>query len=239
MRSRGDDLKARLLAVLGLCLLMGLIGLALQQLGMPETLAPGALADWLNGRGPWGPMLLMLLMVLAVVVGPVPTLPVSAASGLAFGVVGGTLVAVAGASMGAMLAFMTSRIVARDYCRGKLGDHPVFSAGASQRMLFWGVLVTRLVPVFSFALISYAAGLTAIRAGRFFWASAIGMLPMTIVFAGLGHSLALHPLWTVASALVLLSIMLLLPLYLQRRHGARFARWTVAERASNGSRDEG
>nr|WP_252737767.1 hypothetical protein [Marinobacter salexigens] len=44
------------------------------------SLAPVALSEWLNDQGTFGPLLLMLLMILAVVVGPIPTLPISAAS---------------------------------------------------------------------------------------------------------------------------------------------------------------
>jgi hypothetical protein len=47
---------------------------------MPSELSPQALARWLQSQGAVGP--LMLLMIIAVVVGPIPTLPVSATAGL-------------------------------------------------------------------------------------------------------------------------------------------------------------
>ena len=50
----------------------------LQALGMPGSLTPQTLTDWLNQEGAAGPALLMLLMVIAVIVGPIPTLPISA-----------------------------------------------------------------------------------------------------------------------------------------------------------------
>lgn len=214
-----------MLAALGLALLVSAIWLVLRQLGLPDTFTPASLAAWLNSQGLWGPVLLILLMIFAVVVGPVPTLPVSAASGLAFGVAGGTLVAVIGAAVGAMIAFLTSRLLARDYFRDRLGSHPVFARDASQQVLFWGVLLTRLVPLFSFALISYAAGLTAISAGRYLVATLLGMLPMSVVFAGFGQTLQLHPAWTAVAAGLLLAVMTLLPWYLQKRHGARLGQW--------------
>ncbi len=75
----------RLGLVAAVALLMAVLWLVLRQLGMPASLSPDALSAWLNGQGVWGPVFLFLMMVLAVVVGPIPTLPVSAASGLAFG----------------------------------------------------------------------------------------------------------------------------------------------------------
>lgn len=212
-----QNLIIRLLAIAGLAVLLAGIWGVLQALGAPASLTPSDLASWLQGEGPWGPLLLLLLMVLAVVVGPIPTLPVSAASGLAFGMLQGTFIAVVGAGVGALVAFWSSRILARDYFRRKLSGHPVFAADAPQRTLFWGILLTRLVPLFSFALISYAAGLTSVTTWRFLVASVIGMLPMTFVFAGLGHTLEVHPVWTVLAGALVLLVMTLMPWWWHRR----------------------
>ncbi len=206
-------------------LLMAVIWLVLRQLGMPASLAPAALTGWLNQQGMLGPLLLMLMMILAVVVGPIPTLPISAASGLAYGMFTGTAIAVTGALVGAIIAFYLARILGREAVRRKLGDNPVFSAQGSQRFLFVAVMLTRLIPLFSFALISYAAGVTAISLWRYALATTLGMLPMTFVFAGLGHTFELNPVLTVVAAAVILVIMSTLPLYLGRRPHSRFARW--------------
>jgi len=82
----------RLTFLIIVALVMGVIWLLLRQLGVPVSLAPEALAEWLNHQGMFGPVLLMLLMILAVVVGPIPTLPISAASGLVYGVFSGTAI---------------------------------------------------------------------------------------------------------------------------------------------------
>jgi len=197
----------------------------LKSLGLPSELAPDVIAQWVSARGMAAPLLLMVIMMIAVVVGPIPTLPVSAASGLAFGMAGGTLVASLGALAGALIALAISRCIAREPVRRKLGDNPVFREDASQRALFWGVFVTRLVPLFSFALISYAAGLTAIQIWRYALATWLGMLPMTLVFAGLGHSFPLHPAATAAAGTLLLLIMVVTPYWLHRFHGERIQRW--------------
>ena len=197
----------------------------LRAMDMPASLSAAALSAWLDDLGPWAPILLATMMVLAVVVGPIPTLPVSAASGLAFGLVGGTLVAAGGALIGAMIAFWAARLLGRDLVCHYLKDNPLFTSERSQSLLFWIVFITRLVPLFSFALISYAAGVTAISAWRFALASLIGMLPMTVVFAGLGHNFELHPVLTVLTAGALLLAMTLLPYYLNKHHSARIARW--------------
>ncbi|WP_166258375.1 TVP38/TMEM64 family protein [Marinobacter salicampi] len=204
---------------------MTVLWLVLRELGMPASLSPDALSAWLNGQGVWGPVFLFLMMVLAVVVGPIPTLPVSAAAGLAFGVLTGTLLAASGALTGAMIAFYAARLLGREVLAKKLSGNPVFASDGSQRFLFWTVFLTRLIPLFSFALISYAAGVTAIHAWRFAAATLVGMLPMTFVFAGLGTTFELNPWLTMAAAVVILAIMSLLPWYLTRRPDSTISRW--------------
>lgn len=197
----------------------------LQILGMPPDLSPGSLADWLKSQGTTGPLLLMLLMIIAVVVGPIPTLPVSATAGLAFGVFAGTAIAATGALIGAMAAFWIARCLGREAICQRFPDNPVLARDGSQRFLTITILITRLVPVFSFALISYAAGVTAIHAWRFAVATVIGMLPMTVVFAGLGNTFELHPVLTVLAGLAVLVVMVWLPWSLSRKPHSRLARW--------------
>lgn len=208
-----------------LILFMAALWFFLRETGMPASLSATALSNWVDDLGPWAPILLATMMVMAVVVGPIPTLPVSAASGLAFGLIGGTLVAAGGALIGALIAFWTARLLGRDLVCRYLKDNPLFASGKSQNLLFWIVFFTRLVPMFSFALISYAAGVTAISAWRFAVASLIGMLPMTVVFAGLGHNFELHPVLTALAASAVLLAMTILPYYLSKHHGGRIASW--------------
>ncbi|PAU80453.1 hypothetical protein CK501_08380 [Halovibrio salipaludis] len=212
-----------LLVILGITL-TGL-WLLLRELGMPGNLSTGGMAAWLNAQGAAGPLLLMLVMVMAVVIGPIPTLPVSAAAGMAFGVVGGTLVASAGALAGALTSFGISRFIARDLVRRKLGENPLFQEQAPQKVLFWGVFITRLVPLFSFALVSYAAGLTVISTWRYALATYLGMLPMTVVFVTLGQSFQVHPVAAAIASAILLVVMFIAPYYLQRFHGERLKRF--------------
>ncbi|MAO15187.1 TVP38/TMEM64 family protein [Marinobacter sp.] len=197
----------------------------LQNLGMPTNLSPDVLSAWLGSQGAIGPLLLIMLMIIAVVVGPIPTLPVSATAGLAFGVVWGTAIAATGALVGAMAAFWIARSLGRDAICKRFPDNPVLAPDGSQRFLTIAILLTRLIPVFSFALISYAAGVTAIKAWRFAIATLLGMLPMTVVFAGLGNTFRLNPILTVLAGAAILAAMVWLPWSISRRPGSRLARW--------------
>ncbi len=197
----------------------------LQNLGMPTNLSQDVMSSWLGSQCAIGPLLLIMLMIIAVVVGPIPTLPVSATAGLAFGVVWGTAIAATGALVGAMAAFWIARSLGRDAICKRFPDNPVLAQGGSQRFLTIAILLTRLIPVFSFALISYAAGVTAIKAWRFAVATLLGMLPMTVVFAGLGNTFRLNPMLTVLAGAAILAAMVWLPWSISRRPGSRLARW--------------
>ena len=218
MQSR---MLARLSLLVVVCISLAALWLFLRGLGMPGDLSAQGMAGWLNAQGIAGPVLLALMMIMAVVAGPIPTLPISAASGMAFGMVGGTLVASLGALAGALISFGISRFLARDLVRRKLGDNPLFGELASQRVLFCGIFITRLVPLFSFALVSYAAGLTVIRTWRYAIATYLGMLPMTVVFAGLGQGFQVHPVAATIAGAFLLLAMFVAPYYLRRFHGER------------------
>ena len=208
--------KIKLPALAVVVLLVLLLWWLLRGQGMPSTLSAAVIAEWLNGLGYRGPLMLAAMMVIAVVVGPIPTLPISAASGLAFGIAGGTLVSATGALAGAMIAFHIARLLGRDVVCRYLPGNPLFADHHTQGVLFWGILLTRLIPLFSFALVSYAAGITSIRAWQFALATFVGMLPMTVVFTGLGHTLEVHPVLTVTAAVALLLAMSVLPYYLKR-----------------------
>ncbi len=197
----------------------------LQILGMPSELSPDVLAQWLQSQGAVGPLLLMLLMIIAVVVGPIPTLPVSATAGMAFGVLVGTAIAATGALIGAMAAFWIARFLGREAICKRFPDNPVLAREGSQRFLTLAIFLTRLIPVFSFALISYGAGVTAIHAWRFAIATLVGMLPMTLVFAGLGNTFSLNPALTVTAGLAILAVMIWLPWALSRHPDSRLAHW--------------
>ncbi|MDZ7851727.1 MAG: VTT domain-containing protein [Halomonas sp.] len=197
----------------------------LQALGLPMSFSPSGIAGWFNSQGSLGPLLLLLLMTLAVVVGPIPTLPVTAAAGLAFGLLPGALLSIVGAMAGAMIAFTLARLLGREALRARLPSNPLFGHQGSQRLLLLTVLVTRLVPIFSFALVSYAAGVTAITTGRFALGTMVGMLPMTLVFASLGRAFELNPLLSIMAVVAVLTVMSLLPWYLNRRRHSRLAHW--------------
>lgn len=163
----------------------------------------GAIRTWILGFGIWAPIASVALMLLQTVVAPLPSSPVTFANGLVFGVWWGALLSWASGLAGAAVAFGLSRAFGRPVAerlatRAALGWSDAFFA----RWGIWAVLVGRLLPVVSFDVISYGAGVTPMRFGAFLLATAIGMMPGTLLYAWLGHvggTSAAALLWTLAA----------------------------------------
>lgn len=143
-----------------------------------------AVGDYLLGFGVWAPIASLFLMVLQAVAAPVPAIFVAFANGLAFGVVGGGLLTIAGQTLAAALCFAISRALGRGPVEALAGRFGLAAADAWFRR--WGargVLLTRLVPGVSFDVVSYGAGLTSISFGAFILATAIGVAPQAFLYA--------------------------------------------------------
>jgi uncharacterized membrane protein YdjX (TVP38/TMEM64 family) len=111
-------------------------------------------------------------------------------AGALFGVVVGTLIVSFASTMGATLAFLSSRYVLRDWVQGKFGERlRAVDDGLEKDGAFY-LFTLRLIPVFPFFVINLLMGLTRIKTSTFFWVSQIGMLPATIVFVNAGTQIS-------------------------------------------------
>jgi pyruvate/2-oxoglutarate dehydrogenase complex dihydrolipoamide dehydrogenase (E3) component/uncharacterized membrane protein YdjX (TVP38/TMEM64 family) len=150
------------------------------------------------------------------------------AGGAIFGLWVGIPAAVISASIGATVAFWTARYLFRDSVRQHFGDRmAAINAGIERDGAFY-LFTLRLVPIFPFFVINLLMGLTAIRAGTFFWVSLLGMLPATTIYVNAGTQLgALTSLSDILSPPLIGSLALL----------AAFpwlARWAVARIRARG-----
>jgi uncharacterized membrane protein YdjX (TVP38/TMEM64 family) len=129
----------------------------------------------------------ILLMVVHSFV-PFPAEVVAMANGMLYGPVRGTAINWTGAMLGAWLAFGLARRLGRPFVQSVVAERhhrtlERFAAYEGGDLL----LLSRFVPVISFNLINYAAGLTAISWWTFTWATGLGILPLTCVMVLAGH----------------------------------------------------
>lgn len=147
--------------------------------------------------------------------------------GFLFGTVLGTVYVNLGATSGAILAFLTARYLFRDGVERRFGGKmETIQRGFSQNAFNY-LLTLRLIPLFPFFFVNLAAGLTRIRLSTYTAATAIGIVPASIVYANAGSQLGrIESLKDIASpgvlgAFMLLGLLALVPVIYQRTRRAR------------------
>jgi len=132
------------------------------------------------------------------------------AGGAIFGLAWGLALVSFASSIGATLAFLTSRFLLRDVIQQHYGDRLAkINAGVRQDGAFY-LFTLRLIPAFPFFIVNLVMGLTPIPARTFYWVSQVGMLPLTAVFVNAGTELAkIDSLKDIISPTLLVSLVLI------------------------------
>jgi len=141
-----------------------------------------------DGGGALGPVLFAAAYALLTVL-LFPGAPLTIAAGALYGVAGGALLSVIGATVGATASFLISRRGAREsvgQVRGRRLE--AIEARLSGRGVL-ALLLLRLLPVVPFNALNYAAGASTIGTRDYLVATAAGIVPGALVYAGLGTGL--------------------------------------------------
>ena len=141
--------------------------------------------------GIWAPVLYIALYA----VGPSILLPgavMTIAGGLAFGTLWGAIYAISGAFAGALIAFAAGRFLGRDFVQRITGERIRRVLGQVKRQGFRIIFYLRLFPVIPYNALNLIAGASPISFRDYFWATMLGLIPGTILFAFLGNELW-HP----------------------------------------------
>ena len=180
---------------------------------------PQPLRDRVDGAGTWG-LLVFVLVYIAVSLTPFPASALTIASGLLFGLIEGATVVMVGATIGAWLGFRLARWLGRDGV-ARLGWERIASIDAIlQRRGLIAMVIIRLIP-FPFAVVNYAAGLSAIRGRDYLVGTVVGILPSAIGYTAVGAYGTSPPSWPFVSALAAVIVITLVSGYAARRlrHG--------------------
>ena len=112
------------------------------------------------------------------------------ASGALFGLVTGTILVSFASTIGATLAFLSSRYVLRDTIEARFGERlKAINDGLERDGAFY-LFTIRMIPLFPFFVVNLVMGLTRIRTWTFAWVSQAGMLLGTIAYVNAGTQLA-------------------------------------------------
>jgi uncharacterized membrane protein YdjX (TVP38/TMEM64 family) len=175
----------------GLWLAVGLVLLLAAGWLLPVKEWLRAALAWSSAHGEVSWLAFTGLYVLATVC-LVPGLVLTLAGGVLFGVVRGVVLVSVSSVLGATVAFLLGRSLARAWTSRRLADWPKFRAldRALGQRGFWIVLLTRLSPLLPFNLLNYAYGVSAVRLRDYVLGSWIGMLPATVLYVYAGSAAA-------------------------------------------------
>lgn len=208
-------LSSRNLKFIGLVVFVMVGVLVFQVTGLGEYVHPEKIRSLILSAGPLAPVLYVVIYSLAPVLFA-PGWILTIAGGLAFGPVWGTILTVAGATIGATLAFLVARTMGREFVarlfKGKFkaldeksGDHG-----------FQIIFSLRLIPVVPFNALNYVAGISNVKSKDYILGTFLGIIPGTFVYVYLGDSLANVYSWQFLGAIGLLVLLSLIPLFYKR-----------------------
>jgi pyruvate/2-oxoglutarate dehydrogenase complex dihydrolipoamide dehydrogenase (E3) component/uncharacterized membrane protein YdjX (TVP38/TMEM64 family) len=149
-----------------------------------------AFVAWVRGAGAAGMAVFVGAYVAACVLF-LPAFVLTLGAGFAYGVPLGSALVWVGANLGAAVAFLLGRTVARDAIARRVEANARFAAidravGREGRKI---VFLTRLSPAFPFTLLNYAYGLTQVSLRDYLVASLTGMIPGIVMYVYLGSLL--------------------------------------------------
>ncbi len=178
-------------------LLVLLIGLAaFFAFGLQDQLTCAALRDNRAAIGGWVNAHLALAIIAfmagyaAIVALSVPgAIVMTVAGGFLFGTVAATAMVVAAATTGATALFLAARTMFRDLLEPRAGPWLArLQRGFAANELNY-LLVLRLVPLFPFFVVNLVPAFLGVRLRNFVLATFLGIIPGTLVFAGIGDGL--------------------------------------------------
>jgi len=166
------------------------------------------LKSFILSYGIWAPLISAFLMVLQSVVLFLPAFPIFVVNALAFGLPGGLLLSWGSAVLGSVSCFAIAKTLGRPVAQRLVNKIHLETADVALKkyekyiILFFG-----FVPVVSFDVISYAAGLTLLTYWEFIPLVSIAQIPSALFYSLLVHKVnqrALDAYWVVAAILFFL-----------------------------------
>lgn len=176
-------------AVAGAAALLAVAAVAYFAQGHSVQDATQAVERTVTAVGSAGPLIFIGSYAIATVV-LVPASALTLAAGFLYGPITGTAIVSAASTLGATLAFLVSRYLARPYVLRKLQDYPKLAAVQSKVSADGAnvVFLLRLSPLVPFTLLNYALGVTEVPLASYIGTSWAGMLPATIAYVYLGST---------------------------------------------------
>jgi len=194
----------------GSLILLIVAGIFLVRFLLPEGFGIDDMRQFVATQGIWAPIIFMGAYILAVITF-LPASPLSLLGGALFGPIFGTIYIVIAATIGASLAFLMARFLGRDAVSFLVTSYTKKIATYDEKLEqkgFLTVLILRLIPAFPFNALNFVLGLTKVKVSEYFFATLIGIIPGSFVFAYAGATAAEPSLMKILIAVGIFAILL-------------------------------
>ncbi|GBF81398.1 TVP38/TMEM64 family protein [Aphanothece sacrum] len=145
----------------------------------------------LTKSGWLAPFIYIIFLVISVVISQIPAIPLVMAAGMVWNPPLATIYSVIGGFLGGLLAYYLGRTLGRNGIKALTGKMFYISKDRGEIYLGFLIFMTRLIPLFSFDLISYASGFAGISLPIYAISTLFGMIPPTFLLTYMGSSLTL------------------------------------------------
>ncbi len=211
-------LSRRALLRLGIFVLTALgLYFAVQATPVARMLEPQWVDEHIKALGVRGWGLYVLLTMCFTSVGG-PRQLAAFLGGYAFGIVGGTLLALLGCCLGGLASFSYARFMGRGFVQRRLGERLQRLDKVLARNPVSTIIVLRFLPFTNNMVTNLAVGVSSMPLRWFITGTCIGYLPQTLLFALLGSGIKVGAAWQVGLSIALFAASLVLGTLLLRKY---------------------
>jgi uncharacterized membrane protein YdjX (TVP38/TMEM64 family) len=167
-----------------------MVGIYIYQFLIDDTFLPRIVLDWviiLKDLAIWGILLFFGIMVLQSIIAPIPSEMILFASGLIWGLAGGSVVGYIGSLISASVGYYIAKRGGRPLAVNTIGEKNVESL--EYFMSKYGLILVagmRAIPMVPYDLFTLASGFTQMKIKRYAIATGIGTIPRAIFYSWLG-----------------------------------------------------
>lgn len=206
--------KAVLARVNGIALVI-LLGSALLCLSLHhpdlDLFSPEKFKRAVNQAGLLGPLIYIGLLAVSVVISPLPSAPLAMVAGTIWGPILAGVYSVIGGFLGGVIAYFIGYSLGRSAVKALTGKAIYFSKHRGEAFLSGVIFISRLLPIFSFDLISYGAGIAGLSFPLYAIVTLLGMIPSTFLLTYLGSALTVELPLGIAISIIFLFVLLGFP----------------------------
>lgn len=192
-----------------------------------RKMGSGTATEWVDqfvkGQGLPGDAIFVAVGIVATAAG-VPRQAIAFLGGYAFGAVLGSSLALVAQLAGGAMAYLWAREIgqgwAHERLQGRFGRRLRPLQDALTESPFGSILALRLMPIGNNLALNLLSGVAGVGFLPFIFASAVGYLPQTIIFALLGEGLAVEESTRLGIAVALFIVSAIIGFSLLRRHRA-------------------